>query len=256
MRRILRTACAIVPALTGCVDSDPKFQPVTLSYPYVIGDEALLAGYEDVARQASGSYVRVLILAKTAPWDEGGTGIVSGASGAIVDARGYVVTAAHIAKRTGYNAKITTIDGKVHQGAVVHVDPPRELALLKIEPFPGMQVAAFADSRHLRLGQLVISIGTPDNRKGVISLGRITNTRLMERIEYDGYGYDDAVVLDMEIEPGHSGGPVFDADGNLVGIVASFGLGNTRRVPYVSTRIAYAVPSAAIAAYLAEVLAR
>lgn len=255
MRGILRVGCAVVLALAACVDSAPKSEPVTLSYPYAIDDVASFAGYEDVARQASGTYVRVLILARTAARDGSGYGIVTGASGVIVDRRGYVVTAAHIAKRTGYGAKVTTIDGQVHQGSVVHVDPPRELALVKIEPFPGMQVATLSDSRRLRAGQPVLSIGTPDNRKGVVSLGRITNPRLAERIEYDEYGYDDAVVLEMEIEPGHSGGPVFDADGRLVGIIASFGLGNTRRVPYVSTRIAYAVPSAAIATYLAEVLA-
>ncbi len=195
MRGILRVVCAVAPALAGCLDSDHTYEPVTLSYPYAIDDAALFAGYEDVTRRAAGSYVRVLILAKTVARGEGGYGIVSGASGVNVDARGYVVTAAHIAKRTGYTAKVTTMDGKVHEGAVVHVARMRELALVKIEPFPGMQVAAFADSRRLRVGQPVIGIGTPDNRKGVISLGTVTNTRLAERIGYDDYGYDDAIDL-------------------------------------------------------------
>ena len=256
MRALRQTGCAVVLALAGCGDVGPGPDPVVLSYPYVVDETVQFDGFERVAQQVSGTYVRVVIHDKTAGRSAAGHGIVNGASGCIVDPLGYVVTAAHIAKSTLYGARVTTIDGRVHQGTILHVDPMRELALLKIEPFPGMQVAAIADTRALRVGQWVLSIGTPNNRKGVVSLGKITNPRRDERIAYAEYGYNDAIELQMEVEPGHSGGPVFDTNGHLVGIVASFGLGNTRRVPYVSTRIAYAVPSAAISAYLADALAR
>jgi S1-C subfamily serine protease len=116
-----------------------------------------------------------------------------------------------------------------------------------------MQVARLAHAGDLRVGRRVVSIGTPNNRKGVVTVGVIVNSRRSLRIEYGEYGYDDAVELRMEVEPGHSGGPVFDTADRLIGMVASFGLGDTQRVPYVSTMIAYAVPAAAIVAYLKEI---
>ena len=87
----------------------------------------------------------------------------------------------------------------------------------------------------------------------MVTVGVVANPCRGLRIEYGEYGYDNAIELRMEVEPGHSGGPVFDTEGRLIGMVASFGLGDTQRVPYVSTMIAYAVPAAAIAAYLEDV---
>lgn len=246
--------CAAVMAVAACMASEPLPHPVALSYPYGLDEGVIFDGYRDLAQAVAGAYVSVLIYEKTKAKGIPGRGIVNGASGTIIDPRGYLVTSAHIAKDARYSAEITTLDGRVHQGHVVHVDPKRELALLKIDPFPAMQVAIMADSRELRVAQRVFSIGTPYNKKGAVSLGRIVDPGRAERIEYAEYGYDDAIELHMQVEPGHSGGPVFDVDGRLIGILASFGLGNTRQVPYVSTRIAYAVPSAAISAYLAEMV--
>ena len=47
----------------------------------------------------------------------------------------------------------------------------------------------------------------------------------------------------MEVESGHSGGPVFDRRGALIGMVAGYELGDTTKRPYVSPRITYAIPS-------------
>jgi S1-C subfamily serine protease len=249
----MRHAWLLALALAGCAEAAAP-EPVVLSYPGLVRGSLLFDGARRLAEQVSGVYVRVLVCGATE--DEGmpGSAVVSGASGAIVDPRGYIVTSAHVARQTGFAARITTLDGAVRPGRIVHVDPGRELALLKIAPFAGMQSAAIADSRRLRAGQPVLAIGTPDNRKGVVSPGRVTDPRRRERIEFGEFGFDHAIELHMEVEPGHSGGPLFDAEGGLVGIIAGFGLGDTGRVPYVPTRVAYAVPSAEFADYLAEVI--
>lgn len=238
----------MVLALAGCAGAAPP-PPVTLTYPYPIEESARFEGHRRLAERVAGSYVRVLVYADSA--DEG-IDIVNGASGAIVDARGYVVTPAHIAKNSRFKARVTTMDGRERPATIVHVAPGRELSLLRIDPFPGMQVARLADSGIMPAGRPVVSIGTPNNKKGVVTVGIVANPRRGLRIEYGEYGYDNAIELRMEVEPGHSGGPVFDAQGRLVGMVASFGLGDTRLVPYVSTMIAYAVPAAAISAYLED----
>lgn len=255
MRPLCRVGWVILLVLSGCARAAPAPEPVVLSYPYEADGADLFEGYRRLAERVSGAYTRVLVYGENEDEGAPALGIVSGASGAIIDPRGYVITAAHVARDTRFRVSVTTMDGEVHDGSIIHVAPRRELALLKIEAFAGMAVASIAGPRSLRGGERVLAIGTPGNRKGVVSLGRVSDPKRAARIEFGEFGFDDAIELDMEVEPGHSGGPVFDTRGELIGIIAGFGLGDTRRVPYVSTRIAYAVPAGHIAAYLADVLA-
>ena len=260
---LIAAALAGALGLSGCAagpgsSASPRPQPVTLSYlPAAAGSAEDLARAREIATALSGVYVRVLMMAPPEPRSGrdavAARGIVTGASGAIVDKRGYVVTAAHIAMRVGLEARITTIDGRAHEAAVVAVAPERELALLKMRPYPGMQAASLGDSSVLKAGDAVLTIGTPDDKTGVVLVGRVSNPRRKERIEYDGFGYDDAIELVLDAEPGNSGGPLFNHEAELIGIVASFSLGNTNPDEYEPTRLAWAVPSNAIAAYLREV---
>lgn len=254
MKIICRLSCAIIVVAAGCAGGQPAPEPIQLSYLEAPAPFSWPGDYRRLAEKASGAYVRVVIYGETE--DEGMPAVaaVNGASGTIVDPRGYVISAAHVVQHTRFHAKVTTTDGQVREGSILHVDPARELALLKIAPFPGMAVAPVGRRGLLRVGQMVLAIGAPGNRPGVVSPGRVANPRRAERIDYDAYGFNDAVELDMVVEPGHSGGPLFDAEGRLVGIIAGFGLGDTRRVPYISTRVGYAVPASAVAAYLNELV--
>jgi S1-C subfamily serine protease len=259
-------ALALAPAflaLAGCGvlpwperAAEPK--PVELSYrppPGDIGPERAAT----LAQALSGSYVRVQIVdrseARAGRDSDSGPGIVTGASGVIVDGRGYVVTAAHIATDPKLDARIHTMDGRQHEATVVAVAPERELALIKMRPYPGIQVAKLGDSGALAAGDPVLAIGTPDDRQGVVFQGQVSNPRRAQRIQYGLFGYDDAIELVLDAEPGASGGPLFNQQGELVGIVASFSLGNTNP-GYAPTHLAWAVPSNAIARYLREVAGR
>lgn len=204
------------------------------------------------------TYVRLLILGDRLTESRGRAdarvGIVNGASGTIVDARGYVVTAAHIATSVDLQARATTPDGRTHEAVIVRIAPERELALLKIEPFPGIVAAELAQEPSVRRGDRVFTIGTPDNVAGVVASGEVRRPRLPDRVRYGAYGFTDAIELDIDASPGFSGGPVFNRQGKMVGMMAGFGLGDTSRVPYESPRLGYAVPASAIRAYLAEVI--
>lgn len=252
MRGAALALVTLLIALSACSTPEPP-APIALSYPYDPPQGLDTDRYHSLARTVAGAYVQVLVYEKGGGSDAPGRAVVNGASGTIVDDRGLVVTAAHIAKDRRFAAEVTTADGKVHQATILDVAPARELALLKIAPGPGVEAPERADPESLRAGQPVVAIGTPDNVPGVVSFGRILNPRRTDRIAYAEYGFDDAIELAMEIEPGHSGGPVFDAEGRLIGVLASFGLGDTRRVPYVSTRLAYAIPITAVASYLNDV---
>lgn len=252
MRRPGLVPLLAIASLAACSAAEAP-APITLSYPYNAVEEPRAERSRALAEKVAGAYVRVLVYAKGEARDGPGRTIVNGASGTVIDPRGLVVTTAHIAKDRRFAAEVTTMDGRTHQATIIDVAPARELALLKVDAGASLVGPELADPEFLTAGEPVFGIGTPNNVPGVVSFGHVISPRRSERISYAEYGFDDAIKLAMEIEPGHSGGPVFDARGRLVGVLASFGLGDTRRVPYVSTRLAYAIPVSAVTAYRASV---
>lgn len=240
--------------LSGCAAAtNPPAPAEPIGLTYADADAALLSDAgRAVIEQVADAYVRVVVLA---PIDGRGPprdGIVSGASGSIVDSRGYVITAGHIARREGLAVRVITRAGTRHAGIVVDVDPTRDLALLEIDPAADLHPVTIAPSQTVRVGDPVFSIGTPNNRAGMVSIGSIAETRSPGRIDFGGFAVDGALVLRMEVEPGQSGAPLFDSAGRLIGIINGFGLGDTGEVPYRPTGIGFAVPSSSVAAYLAD----
>jgi S1-C subfamily serine protease len=210
-----------------------------------------------IAEGAAHGYVRVIIEDRSAAAGasrEAGTGrsVVNGASGTIVDSSGLIVTAAHIALSESYKATVITMDGTKRPADILAVARDRELALLRIAPFPGMEPLVLADSDAVTDGEKIVAIGTPDNRPGVVSPGYIVQAKRSTRLEYNGFGYNDAIKLKLDALPGHSGGPVVDTQGRLIGIVASFVLPATDGPGAVLPRLAYAVPSNAIRRFVAS----
>ncbi len=239
------SAHKVAPAATAAA-------PITLSYPYLTAREANVAGYRAMAERAAPAYVQIAILhSGNSLYNEPG-GIIIKASGLIADRAGHIVTAAHIARNTRLKALVTTRGGRVLAAEILDVAPERELALLKIRPFPGMRPARFADSSKVGVGDFAFAIGSPRDTAGVVTLGWVRNPRFGQRLDYTGWGFSDAVKIAMEVESGHSGGPVFNRDGEIIGMVAVYELGDTTRIPYVSPRMTYAVPARAIATYLRE----
>ena len=126
---LLLTACDSV-SLPG-QRSEPE--PIKLSYHGGAAEGQAAARIQALARGLAGVYVRVLIVdsrearaGRDAMIDPG---VVTGASGAIVDSRGYVITAAHIALTPELEARVTTADGVVRPAAVVAVAPVRAAVL-------------------------------------------------------------------------------------------------------------------------------
>lgn len=235
--------------LPSCQPTAVQPAPPSLTFPY--NHASTVKAYEWSASAMAASYVSVHVFDVVKPVRGAPRRVaVNGGSGTIIDPRGYVVTAAHIAKDPRFLVEVTSVDGRIHGGEIVAVSPREDLALIQIVPFSGMQAARPAVGQELTVGDALMGIGTPNGRMGVVTVGRVLEARRQKRIDYAEYGYDDAIVLRMIVEPGHSGGPLFNATGELVGLLASFGLGDTSRTPYVPTEIAFAIPSSKIAAYL------
>ncbi len=139
-------------------------------------------------------------------------------SGFLVSADGYVVTNNHVvspdARATLEEVTVTLPDGTEYQAELVGTDAASDLAVLKIsrsEPFPFVR---FGDSSQARVGDWVIAIGNPFGLGGTVTSGIVSSV-----LRNVGSGaYDRFLQTDAAINRGNSGGPLFDMQGNVIGI--------------------------------------
>jgi serine protease Do len=153
-------------------------------------------------------------------------------SGFIINADGYVVTNNHVVDgATQIRVKLS--DGREVPGKVVGGDAKTDLALLKIEA-TGLPVIPLGDSSRLEVGEPVMAVGNPFGLEQTVTTGIVSATG-----RAIGAGpYDDFIQTDASINPGHSGGPLVNARGEVVGVntaIASGGGG--------SVGIGFAIPT-------------
>lgn len=208
----------------------------------------------EVAGRVGAGFVTVTIYDPQAARRQGGRGpaqsaVIHSASGWIADAAGHVVTAAHIARDRRFGARIRTVDGRLREAVILAVTPDRELALLKMEPFPGIAPGVLSPRDAPAANETIFAIGAPEGKAGVVSPGTVLEPAVPRRIVYDGYGFADAVRMAIAVEPGDSGGPVFDLEGRVTGMVAAFLL---RETGDGESATGYAVSAGSIRTWLAE----
>jgi serine protease Do len=134
-------------------------------------------------------------------------------SGFFVSADGFIVTNNHVvADATA--VQIVMDDGTRLEARVVGTDPRTDVAVLKVErqqPFP---FVSFARNNGVRVGDWVIAIGNPFGLGGTVTAGIVS-----ARGRDIGAGpYDDFIQIDAPVNRGNSGGPTFDANGEVIGI--------------------------------------
>jgi len=140
-------------------------------------------------------------------------------SGFIISADGYVVTNNHVIQPDGRaeleSVTVTMPDGTEYPAEVVGRDPQSDLAVLKIsrrEPFPFVH---FGNSSEARVGDWVVAIGNPFGLGGTVTSGIVS---AVLRNTGTGGAYDRYIQTDASINRGNSGGPLFDMEGNVIGI--------------------------------------
>ena len=140
-------------------------------------------------------------------------------SGFIISADGYVVTNNHVVSPTGRGTveEITVImpDGTEHNAELVGTDASSDLAVLKISGSKAFPFVEFGDSRQARPGDWVVAIGNPFGLGGTVTSGIIS---AIQRVTGQGGAYDRYIQTDASINRGNSGGPLFDMQGNVIGI--------------------------------------
>jgi serine protease Do len=153
---------------------------------------------------------------KGGPGSPGGPGaapVASLGSGFIIDPSGVIVTNNHVIANSE-QITVTLSDDTVMQGRVIGRDPVTDLALLKVEPKGPLSAATWGDSSKARVGDWVLAIGNPFGLGGTVTSGIISATA---RDIHSG-PYDEYLQTDASINRGNSGGPMFNLEGEVIGI--------------------------------------
>ncbi len=134
-------------------------------------------------------------------------------SGFIIDAAGIVVTNNHVIADAD---EITVIlnDGSRIKAELIGTDKKIDIALLRIKPDRPLKAVKFGDSERLRLGEWVIAIGNPFSLGGTVTAGIVS----ARNRDINSGPYDNYIQTDAAINRGNSGGPLFNLEGEVVGI--------------------------------------
>ena len=135
-------------------------------------------------------------------------------SGFIIDAEGIVVTNFHVIENAE-EITVTLSDETSFTAKVLGQDQKTDIAVLKIDPGDtALTAVPFGDSDSLRVGDWVLAIGNPFGLGGTVTAGIVS-----ARGRDIGNGpYDDFIQTDASINRGNSGGPLFNTDGEVIGI--------------------------------------
>jgi serine protease Do len=135
-------------------------------------------------------------------------------SGFIIDQDGMILTNNHVVEKAD-EIKIKTTDGKEYDAKVVGRDPKTDIALIKIAADGKLPKAAkLGDSEAIRVGDWVMAVGNPFGLGNTVTAGIIS-----AKGRVIGAGpYDDFLQTDAAINPVNSGGPLFNMNGEVVGI--------------------------------------
>jgi serine protease Do len=134
-------------------------------------------------------------------------------SGFIIDASGIVVTNNHvIAEADEINVILT--DSTRLKAEVIGRDTKTDLAVLRVKPTKPLKAVKFGDSDKLRLGEWVIAIGNPFSLGGSVTAGIVS----ARNRDINSGPYDNYIQTDAAINRGNSGGPLFNLDGDVIGV--------------------------------------
>jgi serine protease Do len=134
-------------------------------------------------------------------------------SGFLIDARGLVVTNHHVIDGAD-EITVTLNDGRQLAATLKGHDPKTDLALLQVETDAALPYVSFADSDRARVGDWVVAIGNPFGLGGTATAGIVS----ARGRDIRSGPYDDYLQIDAPINRGNSGGPVFNVNGEVMGV--------------------------------------
>ena len=135
-------------------------------------------------------------------------------SGFVIDPSGLIVTNHHVIEGADEIIVNFTDGTKLKVVKILGHDPKTDLALLMVEPKKPLKAISFGDSSKMRVGDWVMAIGNPFGLGGSVTVGIISATKR----DINAGPYDDFLQTDAAINRGNSGGPLFNMEGQVIGV--------------------------------------
>lgn len=181
-----------------------------------------------------------------------------GAAGAgwVFDDRGHVVTNAHVVKGAR-SIRVELWDGRVYDAQSVGTDPFTDIAVLKLPTVEGIVPALRATGEAPRPGDTVFAFGSPFGFKFSMNQGIISAMgRDPQGAVQTVGGFTNFIQTDAAVNPGHSGGPLVDARGRVIGMNVAIATGaeNEGSIEGQSAGISFAIPLATIERVVAQLI--
>ena len=210
----------------------------------------------EVYRQSANSVVEITATSSSTdvspfPFGGGGGSGVQQAegSGFVYDSKGDIVTNEHVIDGAG-SISVKFADGSVYKATLVGSDATTDLAVIKVAaPADKLHPLSLADSGKLQVGDGVVAIGSPFGLEGSVTTG-IVSALHREIAAPNNAPIEDAIQTDAAINKGNSGGPLFDLQGDVIGVnsqIDSSSGGNDG--------VGFAVPSNTVRSVVAQLLA-
>jgi serine protease Do len=134
-------------------------------------------------------------------------------SGFVIDPEGVIVTNNHVIE--GADAiEVAFQDGRTLEATIVGTDPATDLAVLRVSSAETLPYVSFGDSDAARVGDWVVAIGNPFGLGQTLTVGVIS----ARNRDIQSGQYDDFIQTDASINRGNSGGPLFNLDGEVIGV--------------------------------------
>jgi S1-C subfamily serine protease len=186
-------------------------------------DAPLLDAYSNtvvnVAKKVSQSVVQIKVSgrAKEGPTPVRGRGQAEGGTGSgfIISSDGYVITNNHVVAGAT-KIEVALPDGRDFEATLIGRDPATDMAVIKIYG-AGLKAIGFADSKRVQVGQIAIAVGNPYGFQYSVTAGVVSALGRTLRSE-SGRLIDDVIQTDAALNPGNSGGPLVNSQGDVIGV--------------------------------------
>lgn len=206
------TIADMVDAVSGAVVNIVSTSPMSR-------DQATRIRMEQRARDEGAKRMRKYF-GLDVPSDDPGNQVRTTGAGVLIRSDGFILTSLHVVKAAD-QIKVTLKDGRSFEAKVMGRDSFSDLAVIKINS-SGLPTVKFADAEKLRLGQWLVAIGNPYAYENSVTAGLVSGLHREAKAFTPAFGARTGALrfiqTDVPLNPGSSGGPLFNLNGEVVGI--------------------------------------